>query len=56
MSAALEGGFFSTEPPGKPIYGPYVCIVHIYIYLRALMQADLWAHKLHMGIDAREHI
>ena len=56
MSAALEGGFFSTEPPGKPIYGPYVCIVHIYIYLRALMQADLWAHELHMGIDAREHI
>ena len=31
-SPALAGGFFTTEPPGKPIY-VYVCVcIYIYIY------------------------
>ena len=36
-SPALAGGFFTTEPPGKPIYTyihTYVCVcIYIYMYI-----------------------
>ena len=45
-SPALTGGFFTTEPPGKPVL--LVCIIYFHHckYLFALIQGSLHIHRI----------
>ena len=55
ISPALVGGFFTTEPPGKPIYIHTHIYIHTYIY--TYTDTHIYTHiYIHVYIQAHIYI